>query len=471
MKSAHYIVLFLLLFILAVVLQLSFQLFTQPYFWDELGVYAPASIHLYGHGIGLLPGNLPDVLSRGHPTLFVFIVSIAFKLFSCTPLVAHITCYLIYVLGVLYLFKILGHFLKPNLALLFTFAIALQPCFISQSIIVLPEICLMSFTLASVYYFIKEKFVWCCLFLCFSILVKESALVLPMAFYLAHLIHSKKFQLKIFTILWLVPYGLFGLFLCIQKVQNGWFLYPLHTGLMKFEMYHIKERWHFLKLFLFQEQGRYWLILSFGNVFLILLFYYRKKIKTCLKPKFKFILLIIFIVLGGILFSVINYYLSRYTLYYLIFIYLLIVLILSCFSILQSYYILPIIAVLLLSNAIYSIAAPPKNYTDTDFSYVPFLKTSIASTKYISNIKFKDKKIAMDFPLLPCTWGDKNGYQIVKDKPIQMPSFIDTAFDYYVFSEPGNYWQYKNYDTIKLIIDTTLTNGNSFVKFYKVLKH
>ncbi len=470
MKYVHYIALFLLLLIVAVFLQLCFQSFTQPYFWDELGVYAPASIHLYENGIGLLPANLPDVLSRGHPTLFVVIVSIAFKLFACTPLVAHITCYLIYVVGVLYLFKILGHFLNHNLALLFTIAIALQPCFISQSIIVLPEVCLMSFTLASVYYFIKEKFVWCCLFLCLYILVKESALILPMAFYLTQYIHNRKFRLKIFALLWIVPYGLFGLFLCIQKIQNGWFLFPLHTGLMKLEMYYIKERWHFVKLFLFKEQWRYWLMLLFCIILVALLIYYRKKIITLLKPQFKILSLIILLIFGGIIFSVINYYLNRYTLYYLVFVYLFIVLVLNCFSALRSFYILPTIALLLICNTFYSAITPPQKYSDTDFSYVSFVKTSESTFQYLSEKKFETKKIAMDFPLIACVWRDKNGYKTLAKKPIQIPSAIDTSINYYVFSEPGNYWKFKDYDTTKLALDTTIINKYSFVKFYKVSK-
>ena len=82
-KQRLYLVFCLLSFVLVFsLLQFYFDLFTLPYFWDELGVYSRAAIHLYEHGPGILPSALPDELSRGHPTLIPFLFSLAFKVFS-----------------------------------------------------------------------------------------------------------------------------------------------------------------------------------------------------------------------------------------------------------------------------------------------------------------------------------------------------------------------------------------------------
>ncbi len=470
LKNIHYFILCFALLIIAILLQFKFEVYTQPYFWDELGVYAPASIHLYEHGIGILPAHLPDVLSRGHPTLFVFIIAIAFKIFGCTPLVAHITCYFIYAVGMVFLFKILKEYLKPNLALLSALAIGIQPCFLSQSIIVLPEICLMTLALASYYYFIKNKLIACSLFLCLSVLVKESALILPLAFFLSSIIMNKKITLKLLLSLFIIPYVLFGVFLCIQKVQNGYFLYPLHTGLIKFELYYIMERWHFLKSFLFVEQGRICVSLAFLAMILFYCIKYNKILFTLLKANKRVFISLLILIIGGILFSIINYFLERYTIYYLVFIFILVFVLLNIFEKERSYYLNYFFSVGLIIYSFINVLSQYSKYTDIDFSYVSFVKNSSKTYAYLALSKFDTIQVAMDFPLLPCSFHHQLGYPKIKNYPLQIKDKINPSASYYIFSEPGNYWKFNTYDTSKLELDTMFKNSYSFVKIYKVLK-
>ena len=66
-------------------------------------------------------------------------------------------------------------------------------------------------------------------------MTKESAIVIPALAILIILFDSIKLRdyfsasrLKVF-LLGIVPFLVFGLFLVIQKIQYGWFLYPLQT--------------------------------------------------------------------------------------------------------------------------------------------------------------------------------------------------------------------------------------------------
>ncbi|MES2618076.1 MAG: glycosyltransferase family 39 protein [Bacteroidota bacterium] len=468
-KLRPYLILMLVFTAVLVVLQWQMGIATQPYFWDEMGVYAPAAIHLYEHGIGILPGDLPDILSRGHPTLFPLVVAIAFKLFGCTPFVAHVTCYALYFIGICFLYRILQLWTDWRLALTVAVAIGLQPCFISQSIIVLPEILLMTLAIAAVYYAMVERWVAVSIILCLAVMVKESALVLPLALWLALLINKRSFKASKPLLLLAVPYGLFGLFLVIQKLQNGYFFFPLHTSLMHMEWYFIKERLLLMMDFIFNDQGRGWFFIATVALFLFGIFKWWGYVLSVFKGKSLHLLVLLVVLAGGIAFTGLNFFLSRYILFFLIFAYALCFMLLFQFGKLKKIWSY-LLCGYLLFNTVYSLRNT--HYTDVDFSYVPHVQTSLQACEYMANdSRFKGQHIAMSFPLIAATYNHQFGYPDLKKNSYthDFPSTLDTTMDYLVFIRPGN----DNFiDSFKmnLIHDTTFKAKDAFVSIYKVRK-
>src|SRR5215217_8095596 len=81
-----------LILVLAVFIVVKYYDLNIPYFWDELGVYAPGSLKMKESGhIGILPANLDPEYSRGHPLLCFFVHALSFRFFGDTVFVAHAT--------------------------------------------------------------------------------------------------------------------------------------------------------------------------------------------------------------------------------------------------------------------------------------------------------------------------------------------------------------------------------------------
>ncbi len=290
---------------------IKYGLLKLPFFWDELGVYSRAAMHLAVHGLSLLPDSMPDVLSRGHPLLTPFIFGTTFKLFGVSQLTARLTGLLIYFIGVGFGFKILARYMNAMWAAAFLFCIAIQPAFIAQSVLVLPETLLMTLTLAAIYAYLTQKHFGLWIALSLAVLTKESALVLPIAFALAQF--QQKLSWKIYLSTLLLPFLVFLSFLVIQYNQNGYFLYPLHQGLMDFDIYTILAKTLLALWFLFIAQGRWLFLFLFIAVWVWKRF---KKGKTEKKHTDLFYI-IFWITIGGLAFSSINYYLDRYCIYIL----------------------------------------------------------------------------------------------------------------------------------------------------------
>ena len=177
------------------ILHYLYGVFTQPYFWDELGVYSRSSMYLSEYGLSLLPDSVPDELSRGHPLLCPLYFACAFKLLGCNPLTAHIAAAVLNAIGFFLVFAILLKNTKPFVAAAATLAIFVQALFLSQSVLILPEMPLMVLTLAAVYFYINDKIWLAAIFIILALQIKESALVLPFAF----LVSESLKQRKIFT--------------------------------------------------------------------------------------------------------------------------------------------------------------------------------------------------------------------------------------------------------------------------------
>lgn len=408
-------------------LDFYFGVFHQPYLWDELGVYSRASIRMYQDGLSLLPSAIPDELSRGHPLLCPFYFALAFKLFGCTPLVGHLAAVLLNMTALVFFFLILRRQLEAFYAMLATMAIFIQPMFLSQSLFILPETMLMLWTISAVYFYLIRNINTLSVTVLLALFTKESALILPLAFLMTEfLVKGKNIQWSFIIKSFFAPIALLALFFIIQYNQRGYFFYPLHTDLVKMEWYFIHERLQNFRDFAVFHQGHLLFIIALAVT-----------IPFCWKYIIRFRttwLILPIIVLGGIGFIAFNYFLSRYTLYFMLpfFLSLMVLINKAC----QGRLSISLYAYILFGlSAIYFWKGEGR-YTDVDFSYVPHLRNLQDLLTELDEPEYKEKSVYMGFPLAACYWEKENGYERQAHYEIHLDTSQRSDFKVYTF--PGN---------------------------------
>lgn len=262
LKQRHSIYLLIALFFLFKLNHLHL-----PYFWDELGVYSRAALQMFDHQISLLPNAIPPELSRGHPLLCAAIFAIGYRILGPQVWAGHLVALLWSCGLLLLLYRLARYLFDHKTALLACALLAVQPVFIAQSSMVLPEIMLAFFCTAAIYAYLQERFGLVALCSSLAILTKETAVVLPVSLGLPILLTMLRngISRKKLTELGLtsVPLFVWGIFLLIQKMQNGWFFFPLHTGYVSFSLQDIIPRISYYLSFLGKGQGRYlWTVVT-----------------------------------------------------------------------------------------------------------------------------------------------------------------------------------------------------------------
>lgn len=443
------------MFLCYILLEWQFGIFHQPYLWDELGVYSRAAVNMHLNGLSLLPDAIPDELSRGHPLLSTFYFALAFKLFGCQPLVAHCAAALLNMVNFHVLFLIFKKFISPINALILSLTLFIQPVFLSQSVLVLPEMPLMLATSVAILAYLNNNKILLCIAITSALFIKESALILPIAFVLAEFIKSKfKINPSFFFSAFIIPVSSITLFFIVQKVQRGYYFYPLHTSLTKLEAYYINERWDNLSNFIFFDQGHFLFLIILA---IALLFGFKSILKTIASFYIFPIILI-----GGIGFQILNYYLSRYTLFFLLPFFAFCLLIFAQ-TVQDKKYLVWLASAVLTFNGLWCLNGNG-NYTDVNFSYVPHLKNLTAIITELDQADYKKKTIELGFPLAACYFDQNNGYNRIADFKIELlPS---DSVDYKVFTSPGNIS-----DTSKLSpnfkLHKTIKNGPAYSSIYR----
>jgi len=233
-----------------------------PFFWDELGVYGRAAVYLHDHTLGLLPKHLPAELSRGHPLLLVFVCGALFRVFGVSTTVAHVFMLLVAVSLLVSVFWIARAHWNAKVGLAAAVLLAVQPLFLAQSTLLLPELPLALAVLWTMDAFARRRYGLGAVCLVLAILLKESALVLGPVLglmMLADWIRSRPgWRTALRGILALIlPALLYGLFLIVQKRQNGWYFFPLHEQYVIFRWPAMKGKLSDYCSFVFMEQGRF----------------------------------------------------------------------------------------------------------------------------------------------------------------------------------------------------------------------
>lgn len=298
--------------LLVVFIVLKLPVLKIPYFWDELNVYATGSLYMHDHGIGILPAQLDPEYSRGHPLLSYAYTAIFYKLFGDSVAVGHTSAILMAAAVLWMLFRTGKRVFGTGAALGGVAVLICQPIFFSMAGVIYPEMLLALVVVWGIYALAAGRWGQFAIAGSLAVLTKEPGLILPAAagvYWLADLIRTKAFRAKqtwMALLALLTPVGIYGLFLVIQKVQNGWYFFPYHLELIHSDAGYMIGIVRRLLEELFAQQGR-WLV---SVPLLISLVFFRKVFPTTLQQRYvwAFVLVLLF----TLLFASVNFYLARY---------------------------------------------------------------------------------------------------------------------------------------------------------------
>src|ERR1019366_6497143 len=124
---------------------------------------------------------VPAVISRGHPLLFTFLNACAIKVFGEHVFVLHYFSLFISTMLILMVYLKTTKYFGQLTGIISVAILILQPLFLAQSAMVLPEIALAFFVFLSLTSYFEENFILFMLFATLAILTKESAVVVPVA--------------------------------------------------------------------------------------------------------------------------------------------------------------------------------------------------------------------------------------------------------------------------------------------------
>ena len=425
-----------------------------PYFWDELGVYSQAALYLHDHGTSLMPGDCDPDLSRGHPPLYCFLVSLAFDLFGPTVVVGHLFNLLVSMVTIGAIYRFGRRFFSKRVGLTAAIVFTFQPIFLAQSVFVLPEVMLTLWGLLAFHFFFAEKYGRYVLFASCALLTKETALLLPGALALAAFVQHREgdgFSWKTrvsAAVKPLLPLVTLAAFLVVQRIQNGWFLFPYHTGLISFSPADLISRFYRGSCFLLVLQGRFWFVVLFAAVVIRKRF---PRLDPVQKSVFRAFLCFIGVM---ILFSTINYHMNRYYLFILPPVVLL-------FSRLFWSRIFPtpirraVFGILLVLSTSPFVFVFWRFNTDFDLSYRISLDSLQRSIRYLDDrTAGRDPvKVCARFPAINALRDTRQGY--VRDDRYIVSTEMDDYVDFVIEADPGDPLDIPSSYSLRMIFEDT----------------
>lgn len=421
-----------------------------PYFWDELGVYTRASLYMFDNEIRILPGNIPPELSRGHPLLCAALFAAAYKLLGPNVWAGHLTALVVSILLLLVVYKGGKKLSNRETGLTACALLMLQPVFIAQSSMVLPEVLLALFSTMAIFAYIGNRLALFALFASFAIMTKETAIAIPVTIWSVEALRwllGRKAEAVKSVVAGFAPVVCWVGFLLLQKHAHGWFFFPLHTDYISFSIDQIISRWSYYVSFMLKGQGRFLWTIILAFALLLYLMNQRKRsdgrvfeiIRIALADKRPILVLWVFIC-WGLVVSMLNFHLGRYSLFLFPSL---------CFLVAQSFfYVLEIIKneylklaaiAMLLFMPLSSFASKVFNF-DADMGFQDVVKVNALTADFI-NENYKSGTVIMDsFPVDLCLMEARAGYNSKKyhhlNKPCTSPAKVDA--DLFIYSFPGN---------------------------------
>jgi hypothetical protein len=238
--------------------------FHLPYFLAaELDVYGRAANYQVEHGISLLPASVPPIFSRGHPLLFTFMNACVLKIFGNTVLVAHLFCFSISLLLLVSVYLKISKYFDPLTGLLAALILGIQPVFLAQCGLLVPEIALSLFIFLALCAYYERRYLLFAIYCPIAVFIKETGVLVPVAalaydafgIFFLKLKPDKSWYAKLIAIS--AVYLIFAAFLLIQKQQNAWYFFPYHLDLLKGAGHSFVKEMIYYGWFILVGQGRY----------------------------------------------------------------------------------------------------------------------------------------------------------------------------------------------------------------------
>ena len=434
------------------------------YFWDELGVYSQAADYQFQHVVSLMPSSLPPELSRGHPLLFTFINATAMRIFGEDVFAVHMVCFFISVLLLLAVYLKVSKYFSPLTGIVSVVVLAVQPLFLAQSCLILPEITLALFAFMAICSYYEHKFWLFALFACLAILTKEAAIVLPvvaLSYSLLGWVLSRKrpaalgFSAVALTI---SPYILFGLFLMIQKRQNGWYFFPLHINHVAFSIAGFFRQLHDFTSFLFWRQGRN-LSANICLVGAIVALFFGRYTPNRLAHSFSLLLFILGLAVLGFN-SVIDLFMERYlTLVLVVFSILTAALVTT---ILKSRFIAAVFVIVVIITSALNLETGGFHY-DADLGYRHSVNSMQQGVTYATDSLPPGELVIGNFPIGFALTFKAGGY--LKGKEVNYLWDFDVDHFYLVLSDPGCVLDFDQ-DKFQLHLERQFDDGYAHVRIY-----
>lgn len=403
----------LLLLLLGIFIAFKIQDLSIPYFWDELGVYAPGALKMIDEGtIGLLPSALEPLYSRGHPLLFVFCQAVWMSIFGDGVIGGHSFSLFLGVLTLIVSYFCARDLFNKKVAFFSTVLLAVQPIFYAMSGVILPEMMLTLFMVPAVWAIIQKRWLAYFIFASCAILTKEFAIILPALAFVVVLMDAYKSKdyfttsrLKQF-IFSIFPLFVFAGFLIIQKIQNGWYFFPLHIELM--HLGGLPDHLLTVCKDLFMTQGR-WILTLF--ILFGLFHFFRKFPRSIYQNRTYFVIGLFW--MFSIAFAVLNFYLLRYMLIILPFITMIAVAELELLTaLIKKRWQLPLFTFVCFLACFLSLRTmDPKVFNDTsDMSYIHIVQLEKEVIEWVEQQAWSKEKIEANFPIFQGISDRRYGY-------------------------------------------------------------
>ncbi len=231
-------------FLLLCMLMLAIGVYKWPYlslpfFWDEAWSYARAVFTMHKQGITLWPGSVDPEIFRGHPLFFYASSAAMSSLGEWNLTFMHGSMLAIAMLLCITTYFALRSLLGWQASWLSMILLLMQNLFLVQCSFLLPEIQIGFLSIISLSAYLKQQKVVYLLASCVLVITKESGIIAPLAIicyeaisYLRHRNRHGIFSLQ--SLVWIFPLLLFAAFLGVQKYYHGWFLFPEHAAMLRF---------------------------------------------------------------------------------------------------------------------------------------------------------------------------------------------------------------------------------------------
>lgn len=451
------------------------------FFWDESWVYAPAIQAMAENGPSLLPDAISLEYSRGHPLLFHFLGSLWITIFGSAYFSMHFFALVVSVFFLLIANEILQRIGNNILASIVLLLLCVQPLFVAQASMVLPEMLLATLSLACVLFYMRGNRLLYILFGILTVLTKETGILVLVSIVLFDFIRSIKDRqpvgdiIRSSLILGLPLLTLLVHMLYLKSVF-GWFLYPEHTDMIKRDLFVIVSNFFQVIHDQIAIQGRFLIsgpfvvfylltllnskkfrdvllfiivgllalftLKFYGSHFPLSLLYLVCGIHYCISQltskdeggRQYLALFLIFIVIYG-LFSAANFYTVRYLLSTLIFTMIIPINFLINETRWKKCFLFYLMAILPL---FVSLLLNPRSIKDINLSYLDYCPLQLEVVQYFEDNELYEAQINTMFLMSVALKDNKAGYRNTEKKFEYVNQENNGTVDYYIFYNVEN---------------------------------